>query len=93
MQKEEWINEVFESTKGLEKATASTFLFEKIANRIEREKQTYVKPGLKWAFAVSVVILITVNLFSVLKVSSGRETSKAKTSAGSEYDHSTIYNY
>lgn len=94
MQKEKWINEVLESTKGLTKAQPSPFLFEKIAQAIETAKQQapVLKPGLKWAFAISVIILVTVNLFSVIKNSSS-EKNKTVVGVHSEYDHSTIYNY
>jgi len=92
MKEQDWIDEVLESTTGIKKAEASPFLFEKIANRIERSKETVIRPGLKWALAVSVIVLITVNLFSVIKISKV-ETGKAEMISGNEYDHSTNYNY
>lgn len=64
MKKEEWINEVLNSTSGMEKAEAGPFLFEKIANRIEKQG---AKPAASavpnWAIIAGFVVVI--NLFSI----------------------------
>ncbi|HKC69061.1 MAG TPA: hypothetical protein VKG26_12575 [Bacteroidia bacterium] len=65
MEKENWINEVMQSTKGMKPAEPNLFLFEKIAHKIERNKkeEAQLKSSLKgWALVASVVI--AVNLIS-----------------------------
>ena len=88
MQKEEWINEVLNSAKGIQKAEAPAFLFEKIVNKIEKNKQSETKPLVKWALAACALIFISINLFSVVKFSSDNKTTEAN-----PYDHSIIYSY
>ena len=70
MEKENWINEVMQSTKGMKPMEANPFLFEKIAHKIESNKidEAQAKSFSKgWALAASIVIVV--NLISFLYVS------------------------
>ncbi len=67
MEKENWINEVIQSTKGMKPMEANPFLFEKIAHKIELNKTEEVraKSFLKgWALAASVVVLLNIVSFT-----------------------------
>ena len=71
MEKENWINEVMQSTKGMKPMEANPFLFEKIAHKIELNKRDEVqtKPFSKtWALAASIFIIVNIISFAyVLK--------------------------
>ena len=65
MEKENWINEIMQSTKGIKPVEANPFLFEKIAANIELNKKdeaqaNYFLKG--WALTAS--IIVAVNLIS-----------------------------
>ena len=65
MEKETWINEVMNSTKGLAALEANPFLFEKALSKIEANKKEFsaIKILAKnWAWAA--VLVVVVNLVS-----------------------------
>jgi hypothetical protein len=67
MEKENWINEVMQSTKGIKPIDANPFLFEKIAQKIEANKklEAQEKPFLKgWILAASLVLAINITSFT-----------------------------
>ncbi|HXU27421.1 MAG TPA: hypothetical protein VN698_09340 [Bacteroidia bacterium] len=69
MEKENWINEVMQSTKGMKPVEANPFLFEKIAHKIESNKKD--EAGAKsfskgWALAASLVIVVNLISFTYL---------------------------
>ena len=67
MEKENWINEVMQSTKGIKPAEANPFLFEKIAHKIElnRRDEVHAKSFSKgWALAASLVIVVNLISFT-----------------------------
>jgi hypothetical protein len=67
MEKENWINEVMQSTKGMKPMEANPFLFEKITHKIElnRRDEVQAKLFLKgWAVAASIVIVVNVISFT-----------------------------
>ena len=69
MEKENWINEVMQSTKGIKPVEANPFLFEKIAHKIELNKRDEVqaKSFLKgWALAASLVIAVNIISFTYM---------------------------
>lgn len=71
MEKENWINEVMQSTKGIKPVEANPFLFEKIIHKIEASKREEVEVksfSKNWALVASVVLVINVvSLAYVLK--------------------------
>jgi len=69
MEKENWINEVMQSTKGIKPVEANPFLFEKIAHKIELNKrdETGAKSFSKgWALAASFVVAINIISFTYI---------------------------
>jgi hypothetical protein len=103
MEKEEWINEVLNSTSGMQKAEPGPFLFEKITARIEK-KRTVEQAGLiffgrKWALgliAVLVLVLVLVNGLSIFYFSSPKPSEPHKeivNALSHELGYSSSYNY
>lgn len=95
MKKEEWIEEVFNSTQGIKRANASPFLLEKIAQRIASENEQKISklnPAFKWAFTLTAILFISVNIVSIKKISSLND-SKNMSEQINEFNHSVIYNY
>jgi hypothetical protein len=65
MEKENWINEVMQSTKGVKPAAANPFLFEKIAFKIEQRKnQALTDNSFSKGWVVVAVLLVIVNIVS-----------------------------
>lgn len=93
MKKEEWINEVLDSTKGMQKAEAPPFLQEKIMGRIQTASSAVMeKPSLQWAFALTAIVLIAINVFTVLPKDHAPKAALQK-NAGAGFDNSTVYMY
>ena len=66
MEKEDWINEVMQSTKGIRPMEANPFLFEKIAFKIDMKASdvTQEKSFFKsWALAASLIVMINIISF------------------------------
>jgi hypothetical protein len=97
MERENWINEILESTKGMQKAQPNPFLFEKIAARIEKEKVKPVKvPFIRWAFAVGTAAAIVINVLCISlasKNNSDQPQAAAVTELVNEMGYKTNYNY
>ena len=69
MEKENWINEVMQSTKGMKPVEANPFLFEKIAHKIELNKRDEEKAkslSKGWALAASLVIVVNIISFTYM---------------------------
>jgi hypothetical protein len=67
MEKENWINEIMQSTKGIKPLEANPFLFEKVAHKIELNKKNEAqeKSFIKgWVLAASLVILLNIVSFT-----------------------------
>lgn len=65
MEKEEWINEILDSTNQIVKVSPDDALFFKIQNQLETKK-TIAKEWV-WLAAASIVILVTINVRLVYK--------------------------
>ena len=66
MEKENWINEVIQSTKGMKPVEANPFLFEKIAFKMEMKASDAVQEKSffkSWALAASLVVMINIVSF------------------------------
>ena len=67
MEKENWINEVMQSTKGMKPLEANPFLFEKIAFKTEENKKSeaqersFVK---SWVVTASLIVLLNIISFT-----------------------------
>lgn len=98
MEQKNWINEVFDSTKGMHKAEPSPFLFEQITAKISNgttKPSLYGSPFLRWGLAVFVSTIISLNIISLLKANHiGTESANEKmTSPSSYFNNATTYNY
>ncbi len=99
MEQNNWINEVLESTKGMQKAEASPFLFEKISNRIQSGKTTAPvrSNSIKWAFASFAAIILIINVIALSNYSGSEnkntDTTELVSTLGSELGYNSNYNY
>jgi hypothetical protein len=101
MEKEQWINEILESSRGLTKADPGPFFFEKTIARIEKEKNNHAQnassPLFRWAIGLTAMILIAANTITIknyIGQDDGQQSSSSQNnSMNSEFDNSTIYNY
>lgn len=94
MNKENWISEVIESTKGMRKAEPSPFLFEQITKRIQKGKEVVeADPFLKWGLAAFVLIILSLNVISIVNTNVV-VTQETTMGLGENYfNNSTTYNY
>ena len=76
METENWINEILNSTNGITQVAPSGDLFSKIQQRIYLKKET-VSSKTVWLMAVSIVLLVTINIAAF-------QNNKTKTSDNSE---------
>jgi hypothetical protein len=76
MEKETWITEVYNSTKGKTLVVPDDTLFSKIQNKIRKENT--VAPQWIWLAAASLAILISLNIKIIFKKTNS-ETSKTET--------------
>jgi hypothetical protein len=97
MNKENWINEVLESTKGIQKAEPSPFLFEQINARIQKGKEVMeANPFLKWGLTTIVLIILSLNILSITK--NNRDSTNIKevateSNADNYFNNTVIYSY
>lgn len=61
MEKENWINEILNSTKGIMKVAPDEELFSKIQNRIQNNVSTQTL----WLAAASIAILLALNISAI----------------------------
>jgi len=71
MEQENWINEILESTNGINPATPDAKLFSKIQNRIEAKKT--MEPQWVWLAAASIILLVTLNVKFIFSKTSNEE--------------------
>ena len=96
MGQEKWINEVLESTKGMQKAEPSPFLFEQITSKIKLGKQpVQINSTIKWGLAVSMSVIIILNVISVFKSNSSTQQANVETQVSTEtsLNNATTYTY
>lgn len=106
MEKEKWINEVMNSTSGLQKAEPSPFLFEKITARIQQTnsapKTVSVLFRTKFAVGFAAAALLITNGIAIAtfvstdQVASNTQSDPNKeivTTLSQELGYSSSYNY
>ena len=98
MEQNNWINEVLESTTGLQKAEPSPFLFEKVSQRIAQGKtRATASNSIKWGFAMATVVVVTLNVIVMSNYignnSSTSNNSELVSTLSSELGYNTNYNY
>jgi hypothetical protein len=95
MEKEKWIQEVFDSASKLERAEPSPFLVEKIMTRIKGEsadnREAY---GFKWALGLVALLIIAINIVSLGRlVHDKKEVGKITLQKSTGINNEVIYNY
>lgn len=92
MERQDRISEIFESTKGMQKAEPSPFLFEQITQRISKGEKIQLKinPFVKWGLAAAVLIILSLNVLSIAK--SGPNVA-AEQNSMSYFNNIKTYNY
>jgi hypothetical protein len=81
MEKENWINEVMQSTRGMKPAEANPFLFEKIALKIEQRKTEAINENsFSKGWAVAAVLLVVINIISLTFMMQGKPAHKKEAS-------------
>ncbi|MEO8759513.1 MAG: hypothetical protein ABI388_01000 [Bacteroidia bacterium] len=97
MEKESWINEVMDSTKGMKPLDANPFLFEKISLKIEAKKSdiSQVKAFSKsWALAASLVLIINIVSFAyIIKDKPSAQKEMGYTALSKEMGLTSTTNY
>ena len=73
MQKENWIENILNSTNGITPVAPSNDLFSKIQLRIQQENK--VSPKTLWLVAASIVVLVLLNVSVVTSKSKSTENS------------------
>lgn len=74
MERENFINEILNSVEGITKVTPNQTLFQKIEQRIQ---ETSVSPRMVWLVAVSIAVMISINLFLISEKPSSGESEMA----------------
>ena len=102
MQKDQWINEVLESTARMQKAEPGPFLFEKVTARIERQKQFGLSEighvYFNWKFVMPALCLLVINVMAIrfyMTSIASQKNTEGQTEMATEttYDYSTSYSY
>ena len=93
--KEKWIDEVFNSTQGMNRAQPGADLYEKITDKLSRPHPVSLPfPVKRWIAAA--VLLLALNVSSVIYFNSQeKKTASVNTSSplASEIQTETTYNY
>jgi hypothetical protein len=96
MDKENWINEVLESTRGMRKAEPSPFLFDQISARIQKGKKVVEgNPFLKWGLTSVVLIIMSLNILFIADKSDTKTTTEVvvESDADNYFNNTITYNY
>ena len=62
MEKEQWINQVLDSTNGMRKATPSPFLFARIEQKMRHQTPKIIPYNITMGIAVLFVLLVSLNI-------------------------------
>ncbi len=95
MQKEEWINQIMQSSADIKAVEPNPYLFNKIQSAIEQpEETTTAVPVFKWAFAALFFISMNVACISFISFNKKQQNQEAALSSlSSEMEFNTTYNY
>ena len=88
METENWINEILESTAGMQPAIPSDALFSRIQNSLQEEKT--IAPQWVWLAAASIAILVSINVKLVF-FKSHKEKSATESYASSLTKSNQLY--
>jgi hypothetical protein len=77
--KETWINETINSLDGIERATASSDLLQKIQTRMVPFENTTILPrrSFYWSVAASIIVLIALNIFGAIYYQNSQSLTQA----------------
>ena len=78
-QKEQWIDEIMNSLDGLQRAKAPAGLQERVMKAIAKPKVIRLSPQVSWSLAAGLLLLISVNAFSLAHYNTERRTAMHET--------------
>ena len=94
--KEQWIDTAIKSLDGVERAALSPFVREKILRRMQNSETVTdsVKFSLVWKIAAVILLLISLNVFTILSFSksSGSSQNSIKSRASEYFSYIDHYN-
>ena len=95
METHNWIDDVLQSTKGMQKAEPSPFLFEQITARINKGEHLLEveNPLLKWGLTCFVLIMLSLNVISIVNNNGTTQKNSAEELANTYFNTNTTYNY
>lgn len=99
MEKDKWINDIIDSTKGMQRAEPSPFVFEQITaklnNKVKPVYSSESNSAVRWGLAFLVSVIISVNMISLIKGNMKSKTSIDTNVSESvnELNNATIYSY
>lgn len=99
MEKDKWINDIIDSTKGMQRAEPSPFVFEqitaKLSNKVKPIYSSESNSAVRWGLAFLVSAIILVNMISLIKVNvrSKSTVESSMSESVNELDNATIYSY
>jgi hypothetical protein len=74
MEKEQWIENILNSTNGITPVAPNDYLFDKIQKRIHLQNKVSTK--IVWLVAASIVVLVIIN-FSIVVSNNNQKTNEA----------------
>ena len=86
--KEEWVDQAMESLNAVGRAELNPFVRERILQGFAGpvKEQASIKPGLVWKIAAIILLLISLNVFTILHYSKSSGNGQSSTrSVASEY--------
>jgi hypothetical protein len=97
MEKDNWINEVLESSRGIKPQEPGSFLFEQISAKIERRKsESSGFMNIPKGWAVASVLIVVINLASIvfiMKQQPVQQKEMGYTSLSNDMGLNNSYNY
>ncbi len=94
--KKEWVDKAMESLNGAGRAELNPFVRERILQGLSEPvtEQATVKPGLVWKIAAVILLLISLNVFTIVYYnrSSGSSSNPARSVASEYFSYIDHYN-
>lgn len=78
MEKKDWIEEVMNSTEGMQKLSPSEGMYDAIQTKLYEQK-TQMPQRTVWIAAASILLLATLNVITIKKVFTKQDTQTTKT--------------
>ncbi|MFZ6008909.1 MAG: hypothetical protein ACOYXT_01070 [Bacteroidota bacterium] len=83
--KEQWIDRVMQSVQKIAAPPNNPYLYQKVLLRLKQQKESYVAPMLIWLTAVSLILIVLLNI-AVIRKNSGALKGDGMATVISAYD-------